>query len=160
VAGYFYIKDPGIWGYSAWEEISPYWAPFLFLICQTLPANPDLPSFSVRVDNTVKYGSVCQNTADLHLAYGSLMPLKSIWILPCSLLQTEPVTLPECECEALFFLRRRSKKRDSKVTDYTSSVKQVAMMIYSKINTGSVFQTGDPVFRVQWKFIKTCGKYR
>jgi len=31
------------------------------------------------------------------------MPLQMSWILICSLLQTEPGTLPECKCEALFF---------------------------------------------------------
>jgi hypothetical protein len=94
--------------------------------------------FSVRVENTVKYWSFCQNTADLHLSYWPPMPLQSIWILPYSLLQTEPGTLPERECEALFSPTEDLKKRINSDRLSVRILKQKGKMIYSVLNTGSI----------------------
>jgi hypothetical protein len=48
-------------------KISPIRAPIRFLIVIWHMENPVKPSFSVRVENTLNYLSVCQNKADLHL---------------------------------------------------------------------------------------------
>jgi hypothetical protein len=89
------------------------------------------------VENTLKYWSFCQNTADLHLSHEPPMPLQSVWIPQGSLLQMEPKTLPECECEALFF-PTEDQKRDTEVTVFLNGFWQMDEMIYSGLNSGAV----------------------
>jgi hypothetical protein len=69
--------------------------------------NPVKPSFSVRVENTLNYRSVCQNKADLHLAQCLPMTLQPKRFLPLTITHLNHETLPERECEGHFF---RGKK--------------------------------------------------
>jgi hypothetical protein len=66
-------------------------------------------SVSVPVENTLKYRSVYQNTADLHLTYWLVRPFKLTCILPPVLGHKTPETLTERGYEGRFF-RRRMKK--------------------------------------------------
>jgi hypothetical protein len=71
--------------------------------------NPVKPSFSVPVENTLNYRSVCQNTVDLHLAQCLPMALQSRLFSPPVITHFNYETLPEHQCEGRFF--RRGKFR-------------------------------------------------
>jgi hypothetical protein len=80
---------------QVYGKISPIQAPIHFLIVSWYMENPVKPSFSVPVENTLNYRSVCQNTADLHLAQWLPMALKSMCISPPSLPHQGPGKVAE-----------------------------------------------------------------
>jgi hypothetical protein len=55
------------------------------------------------MENTPKYRSVCQNTAEMHPTYWLVKHLKSTSILPPILGHKRREMLPECEYEGHFF---------------------------------------------------------
>jgi hypothetical protein len=57
------------------------------------------------VENTLKYRSVCQNKADLHLTQCLPMALQSMLFLPLTITHLNHETLPEHQYEDQFFLR-------------------------------------------------------
>ena len=67
-------------------------------------------SVSVPVKNTLKYHSVYQNTADLHLTYWLVKPFKSSWILPLILPLPDPGNPARTRIWGSFFLRHVPKK--------------------------------------------------
>jgi len=67
---------------QVYGKISPIRAPIHFLIVIWLMENPVKPSFSVHVENTLNYRSVCQNTVDLHLTQCLPMALQPRLFLP------------------------------------------------------------------------------
>ena len=65
-------------------KISPIRAPIPTSSLTGCRETPVKPSFSVPVENTPKYRSVCQNTADLHLTYWRVRPFtSSLFLAPC-----------------------------------------------------------------------------
>jgi hypothetical protein len=74
------IQKPGM---QINGKISPIRAPVYFLIVIRYVKKPVKPSFSVRVENTLNYRSVCQNKADFNLAQCLLMALQPRLFLPC-----------------------------------------------------------------------------
>lgn len=89
-------------------KISPIWAPIRSLIVIWCAKKPVKPSFSVRVENTLNFRSVCQNKADLHLTQCMPMALKSRRFLPLTITHLNHETRTERQCESQFF--SRSKK--------------------------------------------------
>jgi hypothetical protein len=76
---------------QVYRKISPIRAPIRFLIVIWHMENPVKPSFSVRVENTLNYHSVCQNKADLHLAQCLLLGLQPRLFLPLTITQMGPL---------------------------------------------------------------------
>ena len=64
-------------------KISQIRAPIHSLVVTWYMEKPVKPSFSVRVENTLNYRSVYQNTIDMHLAQCLLMALPLRLLSPC-----------------------------------------------------------------------------
>jgi hypothetical protein len=93
-------------------RISPNRAPFPSTVSGLVPEKPAKPSFSVRVENTLKYRSVCQNKREMHPSQSPPKPLESRRFSPLSLAHLDRGNLPEREYEGHFF-QRRNFKNDS-----------------------------------------------
>jgi hypothetical protein len=88
------------------SEISLKRAPIFFPILTFNKENPVKPSFSVPVENTLNYHSVCQNKADFHPSQCLPMALQPrLFSLPI-ITHLNYETLPERECEGHFFPTR------------------------------------------------------
>jgi hypothetical protein len=76
---------------QVYGKIRPIRAPIYSLIVIWYMENPVKPSFSVRVENTLNYRSVCQNKADLHLAQCLPMALQPRLFLPLTITHMNPL---------------------------------------------------------------------
>ena len=65
-----------------WGKIRLNWASFPVFIYGPLPETLEISLFSVRVENTLVYHSVCQNTADFDLSQWPPKALESMLFSP------------------------------------------------------------------------------
>ena len=91
---------------QVYRKIGPIRAPIHSLVVIWYAKKPVKPSFSVRVENTLNFGSVCQNTVYLHLAQCLPKALQSILFLPLAITHLNHETRPERQCEGHFFPTR------------------------------------------------------
>ena len=104
--------------------------------------NPVKPSFSVPVENTLNFRSVCQNKADLHLAQCLPKALQSILFLPLTITHLNHETRPERQCEGHFFRgeEKNNESHSSHVVDPTGN-EIFARFPFSNIRTRKRIRT-------------------
>jgi hypothetical protein len=123
-------------------------APIFSLILTFNREKPLKPSFSVRVENTLNFSSVCQNKADLHLAQCLPMALQPILFLPLTITHMNHETLPERQCEGQFFRGGKIMNRIARVL----SILQVMrfLLVFRSLLSESVNEFGQcllPIFQ-------------
>jgi hypothetical protein len=76
---------------QVYGKISPIQAQIHSQIVIWSMENPVKPSFSVHVENTLNYRSVCQHKADLHLSQCLPMALQPRLFLPLTITHMNPL---------------------------------------------------------------------